>query len=724
MLLDVALGRKVVRVRFNDPKLVVSFNLPDGDPKPSVEVHGDMVRAWLGDQVVEISFKLEGMKSLAYKKLGVYEHVLGLGEKALPLDRRRVRVVFWNYDNYNYKLGTDPLYKSIPFALFIERGMAVGVFVNTATYSVFDMGVGEYDKAVFEVYEPSMELYIIFGPAPMDVIEAYTDLTGKPLLPPKWALGYHMSRYSYYPQERVLEIVGEVLKYVPVSVVHLDIDYMDNYKQFTWDRSRFPDPKGFVEKLHSLGVRVVTIIDPYIKVEPGYRVFEEGLKHLARTEKNEISLFYGWPGLSGIPDFYNKEARDWWARMIEEWVREYGIDGVWLDMNEPSGISLRSDLGYTEGIFRGYFERMPLRDARSIASIYQFYRDVVALSDKTPDPNAIHRLDDGRIARHYQVRNAYPFFQAMATYEGLVRVYKRPFILSRSAFPGIQRYAFVWTGDIGSTWESLRLSIPMILSISVSGIPWVGTDIGGFIGWAEPELVARWYQAMALAPFFRAHRIKHSNDTEIYTLPSIYREMAVKAIELRHRFLPYLWHLAWEAHLTGRPIIRALPLEFPDDEDAYRVDDEYMVGSYVLYAPIVEKGSSKRSVYLPRGLWYEYWVGEIFEGGSWIESRSQMPLYIRKGSAIPLQNSLIIYGEGSWIVYHGEEDLEEPRRTLITFDGEKIIFQRDPMVFEKLVILGKSIEKARIDSKEIQVKCDKNACEITISETPKEITLH
>lgn len=571
-----------------------------------------------------------------------------------------------------------------------------------------------------------MELYVIFGPAPMDVIEAYTDLTGKPLLPPKWALGLHVSRYSYYPQERVLEIVGETLKYVPVGVVHLDVDYMDNYKQFTWDRSRFPDPERFVEKLHSLGVRVVTIIDPYIKAEPGYKVFEEGLKHLVRTERNEVSLFlfYGWPGLSGIPDFYNKEARDWWARMIEGWVREYGIDGVWLDMNEPSSISPRRDWGYMEGVFRGFFERMPLRDARSIASIYQFYRDVVALSDKTPDPNSIHRLDDGRVARHYQVRNAYPFFQAMATYEGLGRVYKRPFILSRSAFPGIQRYAFVWTGDIGSTWESLRLSIPMILSISLSGIPWVGTDIGGFAGWAEPELVARWYQAMALAPFFRAHKDKRSNDTEIYTLPSIYREMVIKAIELRHRFLPYLWHLAWEAHLTGRPIIRALPLEFPADEDAYRVDDEYMVGSYVLYAPIVEKGSNKRSVYLPRGSWYEYWAGEIFEGGSWIESRSSMPLYIRKGSAITLQDSLLIYGEGSWVIYHGEEDLEEPRRTLITFDGEKITFTKDPITLEKLVILGKNIEKARIDGEEIQAKCDKNACEITISKTPREITLH
>ena len=715
-MIKVDVGRKIVKVEFNNPKPVVKFDLPEGNPKPSVEFKESSVRSELNGQYVELFFKLDSEgRATAVKRLGVFEHVLGLGEKALPVDRRRTRVIFWNYDNYNYKFGTDPLYKSIPFAIFVEGGKAIGIFVNSATYTIFDLGVGEYDKALFQVYEPSMELYIIFGPTPLEVIESYTDLTGKPLLPPRWGLGLHISRYSYYPQDMVIEIVKETLKHVPVDAVYLDIDYMEGFKQFTWDRSRFPNPKEMIDELHRLGVKVVVIVDPYIKLEPGYPVFESGIKHLCRTPDNEIYVGYGWPGLSGFPDFFNGDARRWWADWIERFAREYGIDGIWIDMNEPSTVNLK-DPEFRKRSMMKHLENLISRDNVSIPS---FYKDMENLSDNTPDLEMIHRLDDGRFEKHYRVRNAYPLFEAMATYEGLKRIHERPFILSRSAYAGSQKYAFIWTGDVPSDWEALRLSISMILGVSASGHPWIGVDVGGFAGWSDPEATARWYQAMAFAPFYRVHKGRLGNDTELFRLPARFRRMAIEAVKLRYRFLPYLWHLAWEAHLTGRPLIRALPLEFPEDENTFSIDDQYMVGPYILYAPILDRGAESRFIYLPHGSWFDYWSGEIYSGRSTIRSASDPPIFIRESSAIPVEEGLMIFREGSWRIYHGEQG----EQAEIVFEGNKITQRGSPLKVDKVILLGIDASGASVDGAEARTSCSRNRCEIVVKGVFREIKI-
>jgi alpha-glucosidase len=238
----------------------------------------------------------------------------------------------------------------------------------------------------------------------------------------------------------------------------------------------------------------------------------------------------------------------------------------------------------------------------------------------------------------------------MATYERLKRVVEKPFILSRAGYPGIQSYAAVWTGDNIGSWEHLKLSIKMILGLSISGIAWAGVDIGRFVGHTDPELLARWYQVCALFPLYRVHKMKGGSDSEIFALPLKYREMAIK---LRYSLIPYLWHLAWEAHLTGLPIVRPLALEFPEDDEAYSIDNQYMVGPNLLYAPIVEKGAKGRKIYLPRGIWRSFWRDLEIKGPKWIYSEDNMPLYIGSGSAISTSEGLIIYGRGSWKIYQG-----------------------------------------------------------------------
>jgi len=675
------LGRKTVRIRLDETPLV-EFDLPRGSPEPQVEVSGDVVKASCCGVEAMLRITVEDGVTRIWKELDVREHVLGLGERAMPIDRRRTVAVMFNFDAYAHLPFMDPLYVAIPLAVFVRRGRAFGLLVNSPAYSVFDVGFREYNAVNIEV-EDRPEVYIIFGPTPMEVLETYSDITGKPFLPPRWALGYQISRFSYEPQGAVLEVVDAVLGEVPLDAVYLDLDHMDGRRIFTWDRRKFPDPHGLVSELHERGVKVVPILDPYVKAEPGYRVFEEGLRHLLTTENNEIYLVKGWPGASALPDFLNKKAREWWAKLVEEYVREYDVDGLWIDMNEPTNMD--GDLLFTGG--------------------WAELRKAVALGLK-PGPlnkadllrktaaGAVHRLDDGRLVRHEKVHNAYAYFEAMATYEGMLRAGKRPFVLSRAGYAGIQRYAAVWTGDVVASWEGLRAALMAVLGLAASGVHMAGSDVGGFAGYSDPELVVRWYQASALFPFFRAHKGREGNDVEIFALPARYREAVAAAVRLRYKLLPYLWHLAWEAHLTGRPILRPLPLEFPEDEDAYGVDDEYLVGPYILVAPHLSP-NGRRSVYIPSGVWMDYWSGVVQLGPSWIEASADLPIYIRRDSAILGDGFLMIYGEGSWRIYHGEGD--KPLQLEVKASGNVVELSGDLVELDELILLGSRYSEAEVD---------------------------
>ncbi|MEM2013807.1 MAG: alpha-glucosidase MalA [Metallosphaera sp.] len=601
------------------------FLINDPFPPVDFQFQGKLSYKSLQDFDLELEEE-EGLTLI--KPLGIKDHVLGHGEKAFELDRKRGKYVMYNVDAGAYHKYSDPMYVNIPFMIVVRGGVATGYFVNSASRLVFDVGRDHYDEIRITIPEDYVELYVFEGPRIEQVIERYVSLTGLPFLPPEWALGYMISRYSYYPDTHILELLDLLRKDgFPVSAIFLDIDFMDQFKLFTWHPKRFPDPKKFLEEVHSRGVKVITIVDHSVRADQNYEVFKLGLGKYCETENGDLFVGKLWPGNCVYPDFFREDARGWWAELVREWV-EQGIDGIWLDMNEPTD--------FTE-LFR---LRQACRDfqVRETPFSYVF-----------PE-NVVHVLK-GMKVKHGKVRNAYPYYEAMATFDGVSRARREMFILSRSGYAGIQRYAGIWTGDNTASWNQLKLQLQLVLGLSMSGVPYVGMDIGGFQGREfpeienSPEMLVRHFQLAMFFPFFRTHKSKDGVDSEPVFLPSMYKEKVKRVMETRKMFLPYLYALAEEAHRTGHPIIRPLFYEYQEDEDTYRIDDEYLVGKFLLYAPLMGREDS-RDVYLPEK-WADFWTGEVMQG--WVRSKDELPIYVREGAIIPLSDhGLLVYGNGEY----------------------------------------------------------------------------
>ncbi|AWR96872.1 glycoside hydrolase family 31 protein [Acidianus sulfidivorans JP7] len=619
------------------------------------------------------------------KPLGVREHIVGLGEKATELDRRRFRYTMYNLDAGPYSKFQDPLYINIPFFISINKGKFVGYFINSASKVIFDIGVEDYSKIKIKIPHKDVEIYVFEGNSIEEILEKYTDLTGKPYLPPEWAFGYMISRYSYYPQDKIIEILDEMSKEgFKVSAVFLDIDFMDSFKLFTWNKERFPDPKKFIDEVHKRGVKIITIVDHSVRADQNYQIFISGLGNYCETDKGELFVGKLWPGFSVYPDFFREDTREWWSNEISKWLSQ-GIDGIWLDMNEPTDFTKVLEIN-------DIFKDLPIQIKED-----RFYMSF--------PKNVVHLLR-GRKVHHELVRNAYPLYEAMATFEGFEKEKRNNevFILSRSGYAGIQKYATVWTGDNTPSWSDLKLQLQLVLGLSISGVPNVGIDIGAFQGRGfkeidnSQELLTRYFQLALFFPFFRTHKAPDGIDTEPIYLPSPYKEKVKEVINIRYKFLPYIYSVAEEAHEKGHPIIRPLFYEFPDDENTYRIEDEYMLGKHLLYAPIITPSTEKRKVYLPKGRWLDYWSKEIV--GGIINSVNDLPIYIRENSVIPLSDGdLLVFGNGK-ITYKG---------TLIESNNGKITFSKQYFVrnliyigdYERIIADGE--EKGNEINKEVKI---------------------
>lgn len=668
--MEVSRKGKVFRVRINHPRPLVQFPFEGSSTSPSdlpeqLQITDPASRIFEGRPHV----LLQGKGIVIQRKLGVREHVLGLGEKAFDLDRRRVTAQMWNTDvGGAYGWYVDPLYKSINFFICVEGRKTLGYFINSPSKVVIDVGNLDYDRVTIFVPEESLEIFVFQGESVEEVLEEYVELTGKPFLLPEWALGYQISRYSYFPQDYVVKVVEEHIKGgFKVSAIYLDIDYMDRYRMFTWDRERFPNPKELSEKLHSLGVKLITIVSPCLKMEQGYEPFKEALGCFVERPTGEIYVDRMWPGYSAWLDFLNPKAREWWREKIVNLLSQ-GVDAIWLDMNEPA---------------------------------------VLFKESKTIDEDALHTLEDGTKVPHSSAHNAYAYYQAMATHEALREVRGDVFILSRAAYAGSQRFTAVWTGDNVSSWDDLRLQLVLIQGLSVSGIPYAGCDIGGF-SWRSPrappqwspELLTRYYQAALFFPLFRNHKAKAGVDQEAYTLPDPWKDRVRRVVNLRYAFIPFLSALTLEAHERGHPIIRPMAYHFQEDENVYRMDDEFMIGSHMLQAPIVQQGVESREVYLPAGKWAEFWTGEVYQGPIWVKSVSEIPLYLREGAIVPMDNGdgldVVTFGEGGRIMLRDS--------TLLTTEKGRLTFSREVKVGDVIVLRGgRNTKRVRYVVREVSI---------------------
>ena len=546
------------------------------------------------------------------ERTGRGDRVYGLGERTGGLDKRGRAWTFWNTDAYDPALGgwkpdQDPLYQSIPFAVHFHDGRAHGLFTDETRRMVYDL-TGDRDVITADGAR-SVEQYVIAGPTIAEVVDRYTQLTGRPALPPRWALGFHQSRWGY-PDGATVEAVAARFRseQIPADAVWLDIQHMRGFRSFTIDDTRFP-PAMFA-RLAQQGFRVIGIQDPGLKVDAAWDVYQSGVagEHFLKTASGAIYEGTAWPGASAFPDFSRAETRAWWGQLVEERASQF--DGIWLDLNEPTT--------FPEG----------------------------GGGTTVPDDIPVH--GDGVPTTMAQLHNVYALLQAQATYEALARPGRtdRPFVLSRAGYAGIQRYAAVWTGDVPSTWSGLAQTLPMLLGLGLSGVPMVGSDIGGYSGHASPELYARWLALGSISPFSRAHVTNGVPGQEPWMFGPEVTAISRFRLADRYRLLPYLYSLADEAARTGAPILRPLVWHFSDDDRTHDLGDQAMLGPYILAAPVLAEGATSRSVYLPAGRWFELHSGAIHDGPATIEVKTTLaalPLFVREGAILPATDGIDIY---------------------------------------------------------------------------------
>lgn len=555
-------------------------------------------------------------RTICYKALPENENYYGFGEKTGKFNKRGTVMEMWNTDFPGYgppwHTNFDPLYKSIPFFIGINETYSYGIFLDNHYRTVFDMGKMYKDIYSFSADGGVFDYYFIYGPTPEEVTEQYMELTGKIPLPPKWSIGYQQCRYSYYPESQVRDIAYKFRdKKIPCDVLYLDIHYMDAYKCFTWDQTRFPEPEKLLSGLKKDGFKVVTIIDPGIKKEKGYYVYDSGVKgdHFCKLPDGKYFEGIVWPGNCVFPDFTRENTRKWWGGLYKNML-DIGVAGFWNDMNEPA-------------VFN--------------TAAHTF-------------PDNVIFYDNGSYTDHNKNHNIYGMQMARGTYEGLLNLKPdtRPFVLSRAGYSGIQRYACQWTGDNISNWEHLKLSVTMCLNMSLSGLQFVGPDIGGFINSPDGELFTRWLQVGVFLPFFRTHTAIGTKNQEPWSYGSSYEQINRKYIELRYELMPYLYNTFREASETGTPIIRPLFYCLENDENAYSIDEQFLFGNDIMIAPVLKKGEFRRDVYFGNQEWYDFWTGKPVEKilrKVVYAPVEHLPVYVKKGAIIPAREPVQYIGE-------------------------------------------------------------------------------
>lgn len=574
------------------------------------DLQGKMIHEDIQPMHWEDNADFGGYYVYATKKYQPGEAFFGLGDKSSELNLLGKRFVNWNTDAYSFGKGEQSLYRTIPFYTGINEGTAYGIFFDNTFKSHFDFAQEESDKVSFWADGGELQYYYIHGPHIMDVVKRYHTLTGTHQMPPKWSLGFHQCRWSYFPESRVMDIARNFReRKIPCDAIYLDIDYMDGYRCFTWNKNYFPDPARMIGGLAEEGFKTVVIIDPGIRVDENYSVFREGREknYFCRRCDDYFMEGHVWPGLCQFPDFTNPKVRNWWGGLFRDLV-DKGVAGVWNDMNEPAV--------FGAGTF----------------------------------PDDVRHNFDGYHGSHRKAHNVYGMQMVRATYKGLKKLQKnkRPFTITRAGYSGVQRYASVWTGDNIASWEHLKIGLVQLQRLSMSGISFCGTDIGGFSGSPDGELFTRWIQMGVFSPFMRAHSAGDTPEREPWSFGPEYEAINRKFIELRYRLMPYIYSAFWEQHRHNFPILRPLVIHEQGNVLTHSIEDTFTFGDKILVSPVTDPGAVSKKVYLPAGKWYDYWNHELLEGGQehTIDAPvDSMPLLVKAGSVIPESPLMQYIGE-------------------------------------------------------------------------------
>lgn len=602
------------------PVLRLSVSPTKSEPVPASFAIVDEKKGWATEAVpAQLPLNITWQQSMPgrfdfYFSLPKDARCLGLGERFSSMNLRGNIHTLVNTDNPHHNEGMDSMYKSIPFLIVQQGPKCLGVFIDSPAPQRWDLDSDLSEKASVELFtRRGWQMYIIGEGTLPQMVAAFTELVGRAELPPLWSLGHQQCRWSYPDEDTIRYIAHEYrTRKIPCDTIVLDIDYMDEYRVFTYSKERFPHFPKLAQEMAAQSFKLITIVDPGVKLDPRYPLYQEAIDKKLICYKPDGTPFTDkvWPGVCVFPDFLKPLTREWWARH-HEFYTDAGIAGIWNDMNEPA-------------FFEG---KAPLPPNMVQAP--------------TPEEDRFtQEAPEGRVA-HLEVRNLYGMTMCRATHDALVamRPSERPFVLTRSGYAGLQRYAAVWLGDNMSWFEHLRRSIPMLLNIGLSGVAFAGCDIGGFGGNSDAELLVRWYELGIFYPFCRNHCALEGFAQEPWAFGPEAESKIRELINWRYQLLPYIRSLFWEHKLTGAPLMRPLNWHYPNDPIAADIDDQFMFGSDLLVAPVTDRGHTRRDVYFPAGKWHPLQGGEAIEGGG-VHSipmpPGTVPAFVREGAIIPL----------------------------------------------------------------------------------------
>lgn len=601
-------------------------------------------------------------------RLNENDAVYGLGEAMRGINKRG-----WRYDSFctddpNHTETKRSLYGAHNFIIVSGREL-FGVFVDFAGRVAFDIGYDEYDMLKIEPETPDFKLYIITGDSEIDIVTQFRRLTGRSYLAPRWAFGFQQSRWGYQSEQDIRDVVDGYRKNgIPLDAVYLDIDYMEDFKDFTVDESKFPNFPDFVSEMKENGIRLVPIIDAGVKIEEGYSVYEEGVKngYFCKDENGQDYVTAVWPGKTHFPDFLDSTTRRWFGRNYKT-LLDCGIEGFWNDMNEPA-------IFYSEkGLAKAWDALETYKKKRlDIYSFFELRDGFSSLSNSMDDYKSFYHNMDGKTVRHDKVHNLYGYYMTRSAAEAFEEIVpgKRILLFSRSSYIGMHRYSGIWTGDNQSWWSHLLLNVKMMPSLNMCGFLYTGADIGGFGGDITRDLLLRWLAFGVFTPLMRDHSALGTRGQECYRFGGV--EAFANVIAVRYRLIPYLYSEYMKAALNDTMMFRPLAFDYRGDRRAKKVEDQLMVGDCIMVAPVYEQNASGRYVYLPEDMLYVTLSGSQIrslsvypKGDHYIEAAlDEVPVFIRKNHILPLCESAACIGL-----------LDRSHLSLIGFVPEQAVYQ-------------------------------------------------
>ncbi len=566
--------------------------------------------------------------------------VYGLGEANRGLNKRNYCYISNCTDDPNHTEAKMSLYAAHNF-IVISGKETFGLFFDYPSKITFDIGYTKEELLQVSCEYADLYLYVITGESAYDIVKQFRKIIGRSYIPPRFAFGFGQSRWGYKTKEDYRSVAdGYQDNHIPIDMIYMDIDYMQDFKDFTLNEENFRDFPEFVREMKERGIRLIPIIDAGVKVEEGYPVYEEGVEkgYFCKREDGSDFVAAVWPGDTHFPDVLNPEARRWFGGKYR-FLIDQGIEGFWNDMNEPAIFYSREGIEELKETIKRYVQE----DMETIP-VWELEGLVTGIANNPEDYRRFYHNVGGRMIRHDKVHNLFGYNMTRAAAEAFDRIVpdKRLLMFSRSSYIGMHRYGGIWTGDNRSWWSHILLNLKMMPSLNMCGFLYTGADLGGFDNDATRDLVLRWMALGVFTPLMRNHSAQGTRRQEAYQFGDTEDFRGI--VETRYRLLPYLYSEYMKAALNDDMYFRPLAFVYPEDSFAAGVEDQMMLGGEAMIAPVYTQNAKGRYVYLPEDMLFVKFAKDgayteelLTQGHHYVEiAVNEVPFFIRKGRCIPL----------------------------------------------------------------------------------------